>query len=151
MRDTVQAVPLTANIKSEIQPALILQNGRFSFSKTGVTDPLQQGISPDERVEYQYRADEKKLYRLKYRHLNSTGREQPESSVLLSEVDQFEVIVLNPNEATSWPDAQADLMNVTQKQRLPKGIKIKLTVKDVEYEWIFSLLNTDYLQPKDNN
>ncbi|MEG2919910.1 MAG: type II secretion system minor pseudopilin GspJ [Acinetobacter sp.] len=151
LRDTVQAVPLTANIKSEIQPALILQNGRFSFSKTGVTDPLQQGISPDERVEYQYRADEKKLYRLKYRHLNSTGREQPESSVLLSEVDQFEVIVLNPNEATSWPDAQADLMNVTQKQRLPKGIKIKLTVKDVAYEWIFSLLNTDYLQPKDNN
>ncbi|MCY1161142.1 type II secretion system protein J [compost metagenome] len=151
LRDTVQAVPLTANIKSEIQPALILQNGRFSFSKTGVTDPLQQGISPDERVEYQYRADEKKLYRLKYRHLNSTGREQPESSVLLSEVDQFEVIVLNSNEETSWPDAQADLMNVTQKQRLPKGIKIKLTVKDVAYEWIFSLLNTDYLQPKDNN
>ena len=88
---------------------------------------------------------------MKYRHLNSTGREQPESSVLLSEVDQFEVIVLNPNEATSWPDAQADLMNVTQKQRLPKGIKIKLAVKDVEYEWIFGLLNTDYLQPKNNN
>ncbi|MEG0196328.1 MAG: type II secretion system protein GspJ [Acinetobacter sp.] len=151
LRDTVQTVPLNANINNEIQPALVLQNGRFSFSKTGVTDPLQQGISPDERVEYQYRADEKKLYRLKYRHLNSTGREQPESSVLLSEVDQFEVIVLNPNEATSWPDAQADLMNVTQKQRLPKGIKIKLTVKDVAYEWIFSLLNTDYLQLKDNN
>jgi general secretion pathway protein J len=151
LRDTVQAVPLSANMNSEIQPALVLQNGRFSFSKTGVTDPLQQGISPDERVEYQYRADEKKLYRLKYRHLNSTGREQPESSVLLSEVDQFEVIVLNPTEATSWPDAQADLMNVTQKQRLPKGINIILSFKVVAYEWIFSLLNRDYLQPKDIN
>ena len=51
----------------------------------------------------------------------------------------------------SFGASQTDLMNITQKQRLPKGIKIKLTVKDVEYEWIFSLLNTDYLQPKDNN
>ncbi len=82
-----------ANINKNIQPALVLQNGRFNFSKTGVTDPLQQGISADERVEYQYRADEKKLYRLKYRNLNSSGRDQPESSVLLNDVDQFEIVV----------------------------------------------------------
>lgn len=36
LRDTIQAVPLTANIKNDIQPALVLQNGRFNFSKTGV-------------------------------------------------------------------------------------------------------------------
>ncbi|MGD9697864.1 type II secretion system minor pseudopilin GspJ [Acinetobacter sp.] len=146
LRDTVQVVPLNANINGDIQPALVLQNGRFNFSKTGVTDPLQQGISPDERVEYQYRADEKKLYRLKYRHLNSTGRDQPESSVLLNDVDQFEIVVLNPDELNAWPEGQVDLNDVTQKQILPKGIKIKLTVKDVSYEWIFSLLNTDYLK-----
>lgn len=146
LRDTVQVVPLNANINGDIQPALVLQNGRFNFSKTGVTDPLQQGISPDERVEYQYRADEKKLYRLKYRHLNSTGRDQPESSVLLNDVDQFQIVVLNPNELNAWPEGQVDLNDVTQKQILPKGIKIKLTVKDVSYEWIFSLLNTDYLK-----
>ena len=34
LRDTIQAVPLTANIKNDIQPALVLQNGRFNFSKT---------------------------------------------------------------------------------------------------------------------
>jgi general secretion pathway protein J len=151
LRDTVQAVPLTANINSDIQPALVLQNGRFNFSKTGVTDPLQQGISPDERVEYQYRADEKKLYRLKYRNLNSSGRDQPESSVLLNDVDQFEIVVLNPNESTAWPEGPVDLNDATQKQILPKGIKIKLMVKDVAYEWIFSLLNTDYLKPQNIN
>lgn len=150
LRDTVQVVPLNANIKGDIQPALVLQNGRFNFSKTGVTDPLQQGISPDERVEYQYRADEKKLYRLKYRNLNSTGRDQPESSVLLNDVDQFEIVVLNPNELNAWPEGPADLNDVTQKQVLPKGIKIKLTVKDVAYEWIFSLLNTDYLKQQNS-
>ncbi|MFP6841348.1 MAG: type II secretion system minor pseudopilin GspJ [Acinetobacter sp.] len=151
LRDTVQTVPLTANINNEIQPALILQNSTLSLSKTGVTDPLQQGIPPDERVEYQYRADEKKVYRLKYRYLNRSGRDQPESSVLLRDVDQFEVVVLNPNENTTWPESAENLTDHIQKQKLPKGIKIKLKVRDVEYEWIFSLLNTDYLEQRQNN
>ena len=151
LRDTVQTVPLTANVNSDIQPALILKNSTFSFSKTGVTDPLQQGIPPDERVEYQYRADEKKVYRLKYRYLNRSGRDQPESSVLLRDVDQFEVVVLNPNESTAWPESAENLTDHVQKQKLPKGIKIKLKVRDVEYEWIFSLLNTDYLEQRQNN
>lgn len=150
LRDTVQAVPLTANINGDIQPALVLQNGRFNFSKTGVTDPLEEGISPDERIEYQYRADEQKLCRLKYRNLNQAGQDQPESSVLLSEVEQFQIIVLNPNELTQWPDASADLNQLEHKQRLPKGIKINLTVNGVSYEWMFSLLNTDFLLDTQN-
>ncbi|MGV2949406.1 type II secretion system minor pseudopilin GspJ [Acinetobacter sp. AGC35] len=150
LRDTVQTVPLTANINGDIQPALVLQNGRFNFSKTGVTNPLEEGISPDERIEYQYRADEQKLYRLKYRNLNQAGQDQPESSVLLSEVEQFQIIVLNPNELTQWPDASADLNQLEHKQRLPKGIKINLTVNGVSYEWMFSLLNTDFLLDTQN-
>ena len=150
LRDTVQTVPLTANINGDIQPALVLQNGRFNFSKTGVTDPLEEGISPDGRIEYQYRADEQKLYRLKYRNLNQAGQDQPESSVLLSEVEQFQIIVLNPNELTQWPDASADLNQLEHKQRLPKGIKINLTVNGVSYEWMFSLLNTDFLLDTQN-
>ena len=150
LRDTMQAVPLTANVKGQQQPALILQNGRFNFSKTGVTDPLQQGISPHERVEYQYRADEKKLYRLKYRNLHQTGNDQPESSVMLDEVEAFEIMVLNPNELSSWPESNIDPQQTEQLRLLPKGIKINLTVRDVQYEWIFSLLQTDFLKKKDN-
>ena len=150
LRDTMQAVPLTANIKGQQQPALVLQNGRFNFSKTGVTDPLQQGISPHERVEYQYRADEKKLYRLKYRNLHQTGNDQPESSVMLDEVEAFEIVVLNPNELSSWPESSVDSQQTEQLRMLPKGIKINLTVRDVQYEWIFSLLQSDFLKKKDN-
>lgn len=150
LRDTMQAVPLTANIKGQQQPALVLQNGRFNFSKTGVTDPLQQGISPHERVEYQYRADEKKLYRLKYRNLHQTGNDQPESSVMLDEVEAFEIVVLNPNELSSWPESSVDWQQTEQLRLLPKGIKINLTVRDVQYEWIFSLLQSDFLKKKDN-
>ena len=150
LRDTMQAVPLTANVKGQQQPALVLQNGRFNFSKTGVTDPLQQGISPHERIEYQYRADEKKLYRLKYRNLHQTGNDQPESSVMLDEVEAFEIMVLNPNELSSWPESSVDSQQTEQLRLLPKGIKINLTVRDVQYEWIFSLLQTDFLKKKDN-
>lgn len=150
LRDTMQAVPLTANVKGQQQPALVLQNGRFNFSKTGVTDPLQQGISPHERVEYQYRADEKKLYRLKYRNLHQTGNDQPESSVMLDEVEAFEIMVLNPNELSSWPESNIDPQQTEQLRLLPKGIKINLTVRDVQYEWIFSLLQTDFLKKKNN-
>lgn len=148
LRDTVQAVPLTANINGEIQPALVLQNGRFNFSKTGVTDPLNQGLTPDERIEYQYRADEKKLYRLKFRNLNQTGNDQPDSSVLLDNVEQFKIVVLNPSESDSWPDRAADTNNKDSFAMLPRGIKINLAVSGTEYEWLFSLLNTDYLQDK---
>ena len=150
LRDTMQAVPLTANVKGQQQPALVLHNGRFNFSKTGVTDPLQQGISPHERVEYQYRADEKKLYRLKYRNLHQTGNDQPESSVMLDEVEAFEIVVLNPNELSSWPESSVDWQQTEQLRLLPKGIKINLTVRDVQYEWIFSLLQSDFLKKKDN-
>ena len=150
LRDTMQAVPLTANVKGQQQPALVLHNGRFNFSKTGVTDPLQQGVSPHERVEYQYRADEKKLYRLKYRNLHQTGNDQPESSVMLDEVEAFEIVVLNPNELSSWPESSVDSQQTEQLRLLPKGIKINLTVRDVQYEWIFSLLQTDFLKKKDN-
>jgi len=73
------------------------------------------------------------------------SRDQPESSVLLSDVEQFQIVVLNPNEMTQWPDSSFDLNQVEQKQRLPKGIKINLMVNGVSYEWIFSLLNTDFL------
>lgn len=145
LRDTIQIVPLTSNLNGEIRPALVLQNGRLSFSKTGVTDPLQQGISPNERVEYQYRQDEKKLYRLRYQNLNQTGREQPDSSVLLENVDQFQIVVLNPDELSEWPKNGVDLEKIIEKQKLPKGIKITLTIYEVEYEWLFSLLSTDFL------
>lgn len=147
-RDSLQAVPLVANIAGEIQPAMVLQNGRFNFSKTGVTDPLLQGIPPEERVEYQYNAAEKKLYRLRYRYLNQSGKLQPETSVLLDQVEQFEVVVLNPSVMKQWPENLLNTEKTEEKAMLPKGIKMTLTVNGVSYEWIFSLLNTDFLQVK---
>ncbi|ANF81977.1 type II secretion system protein GspJ [Acinetobacter sp. NCu2D-2] len=148
LRDTVQLVPLTSNLNVEIRPALVLQNNKISFSKSGVTDPLQQGIAPDERVEYLYRQDEQKLYRLRYQNLNQSGREQPDSSVMLDQVERFSVEVLNPNSLTEWPEPSANSEDLIAKQKLPRGIKINLVINQVEYEWLFSLLNTEFLEAK---
>ncbi|MGE8542431.1 MAG: type II secretion system protein GspJ, partial [Acinetobacter sp.] len=52
----------------------------------------------------------------------------------------------NPNELNNWPDPAADLSQTSEQQRLPRGLKVKLKVNDIEYEWLFSLLNTDFLE-----
>jgi len=148
LRDTVQIVPITANVAGQVQPAVMLQNGQLTFSKTGMTDPLMQGIPPEERVEYIYKADEKKLYRYKYKNLNQNGNDQPETSVLLDSVDQFQIMLLNPNEMAQWPEVTLSENDVTQAKILPRGLKINLTVNEVSYEWVFSLLNTDFLKQK---
>lgn len=140
-RDTLQIIPVTASFGQQILPAISLENQKISFSKTGVTDPLKQGISTYERVEYVYNAQDKKLYRLKYANLNLPNSAQPLSSVLLNDVDQYQVTLLNPNELERWPDE-----NTFNERQLPRGIKIKVMIRDVEYEWVFSLLNTDFLR-----
>lgn len=139
-RDTLQIIPLSARSGENIEAALLLDNQKLSFSKAGVTDPLKQGLSPYERVEYVYNQQEKKLYRLKYANLNRVNSEQPLSSELLSDVEQYRVDVLNPGELDRWPSEV--IKNNTQ---LPRGIRIKVTIHDIEYEWVFSLLNTDFL------
>lgn len=139
LRDSLQIIPLSANQGGQLHPALELDNQVLRFSKAGVTDPLKQGLSPFERIEYRYDPDQKKLYRLKYSNLNTLNREQPLSSTLLSQVEQFEVIVLTPQEVTRWPEINLDPTKPEEFRKLPKGIKIQLTVAGVSYEWIYSL------------
>lgn len=145
-RDALQIVPITANVAGEIQPALVLNNQNLSFSKAGVTDPLKQGLSPFERIEYQYNQQDKKIYRLKYPQLNMNASAQPLSSVLLSDVEQYQIQVLNPNELTQWPENAISQEDAKTAQLLPKGFKVKFMLRDVEYEWILTLLNTDFLK-----
>lgn len=140
-RDTLQIIPVTASMGQQILPALQLDQQKLSFSKTGMTDPLKQGLASFERVEYVYSTQDKKLYRLKYSNLNLSAAAQPLSSVLLNDVDQYQVSTLNPNEGERWPDE-----NAFNERQLPRGIKIKLMIRDVEYEWIFSLLDTEFLR-----
>lgn len=135
-RDSVQALPLRAQIGENLQPALVLQNGRFNFSKGGVADPMQLGRSPEERIEYQYNLDEKALYRLQYPQLHHSGQLQPLRSVLMRDLEDWQVQVLNPEPMNNWPEQE------TQHQQLPRGFQVQFKYQDIQYQWIFSLLNT---------
>ncbi|WP_081403388.1 type II secretion system protein GspJ [Acinetobacter equi] len=150
LKDSLQIIPIAANINNQMQPSLILENNRLVFNKAGVVDPLQQGKSPFERIEYLYNENEKSVLRLKYQNLNHAGNDIPESSVFLRNVDEFRVEVLNPDALVVWPMSQ----NVEAQDQivgeLPKGIKFDITQNGVKYEWIFSLLNTEYLKTLKN-
>ncbi|MCH7382966.1 type II secretion system minor pseudopilin GspJ [Acinetobacter dispersus] len=151
LRDSLQIIPLTANDGRQLQAALLLNDRSFVFSKAGVSDPLKQGLSPYERIEYRYDSAQKKVYRLKYSNLNIPNRVQPVSSTLLENVDQFKVLVLNPQELTQWPE-NSDPNNIAELKKLPLGIKIQLSIAGTDYEWIYSLLNTQaYLQAIGNS
>jgi general secretion pathway protein J len=150
LRDSLQIIPLTANDGRQLQAALVLNDRSFMFSKAGVSDPLKQGLSPYERVEYRFDESQQKVYRLKYANLNIPNRVQPVSSTLIENVEKFKVVVLNPQELTQWPENISDPNNITELKKLPLGIKIQLTVAGTDYEWIYSLLNTNALGDAQN-
>lgn len=64
LRDTLQIIPLSANQGGQLRPALEIDNQVLRFSKAGVTDPLKQGLSPFERIEYRYDPDQKSFIAL---------------------------------------------------------------------------------------
>ena len=136
LKDATQIVALAAKVQDTEQAALRLQNGNLSFSKVGVTDPLQQGIPAEERIEYRYDATEKKLYRLKYRYLHQNGQLQPISTELLDQVENFEIVALNPESFSQWPQQP------NQNTTLPRGLEVKFSVNGTAYLWRFSLLHT---------
>lgn len=134
LKDTAQLVPISAQVNTQKEPALVLQNGRLILSKAGVTDPLQQGLAVYERIEYRYDANEKIVYRLKYPHLDRNGQLQPISSELMTDVERFEIAVLNPDVSNQWPK------NPEQLMALPRGIEVQLQVREQPYVWRFSVL-----------
>ena len=141
LKDSVQIVPIAVDVSDSIQPALILQNNQLSFSKGGVVDPLQQGLSPFERIEYHYDEKNKSIIRSRYSSLNHSSNENPESSIFLNHVDELNIAVLNSDELNLWPEnTDADSLNL---QKLPKGVRFMFTQNGTKYEWIFSLLDTD--------
>ncbi|WP_120430264.1 type II secretion system minor pseudopilin GspJ [Acinetobacter baylyi] len=151
LRDSLQIIPNTANINGQLRPALSLSENILQFSKGGVSDPLKEGLAPYERIEYRYVASEKVVYRLKYKNLNVVSSEQPVSSVVLKNVDQFQIAVLNPQLSTQWPSPQIDLTQSQNLRILPRGLKVNLNIAGTEYEWIFPLMDTQFLSGVQNN
>ncbi|AOA57964.1 type II secretion system protein GspJ [Acinetobacter larvae] len=146
-RDLTQAVAAPASVAGQGQSALIIDSERLQFSKGGVSDPLLQDKPPLERVEYQYDAQQSKLYRLKYSHLSRVATAQPLSSVLLSDVQDLKMTALNPEEQSTWPTGMANLYSHGVQLALPRGLKFNFRYAETEYTWIFSLVEQPNKEP----
>lgn len=146
LKDSVQIIPVKANVNNQMLPSLILDNSKLAFNKAGVVDPLQQGKSPFERIEYIYNENNKSIMRLRYQNIHHSGNEVPESSVLLNHVDALNITALNPEELVVWPMNQDAELEKQDEKILPKGLRFVFTQNSTQYEWIFSLLNTEQLE-----
>lgn len=140
LRDTLQIIPLSANQGGQLHPALEIDNQILRFSKAGVTDPLKQGLSPFERIEYRYDADQK-LYRLKYTNLN-TSNESNLYQYFVKSSRPISDYGFDSARSHKWPEVNIDPTKPNEL-KITERDKIQLTVAGVNYEWIYSLNQGD--------
>lgn len=144
LRDLAQAIPRPATIGNTVEPAFLLQNNVFHLTKTGVIDPLQQGISPLERVYYS--VEQEQLIRYAVSLVDQDGNLVPTKTVLLNHVTDWTVSALDSGTNNSWPinnNPQATPAGQTAAgdTTLPKAVQLNLTVNGQSLRWLFALVN----------
>lgn len=143
-RDFTQLIPRPAAIGSSVEPAFLLQNNVFHLTKTGVIDPLQQGVSPLERVYYS--VEQEQLIRHAVAQVDQDGNLVPTKTVLLNHVTDWTVSVIDTSTNTAWPVNNSTPETSTGQTAagdttLPKAVQITLTVNGQPLRWLFALVN----------
>jgi len=143
-RDFAQTIPRPAAIGNTVEPAFLLQNNEFHLTKTGVIDPLQQGVSPLERVYYS--VEQEQLIRHAVAQVDQDGNLVPTTTVLLNHVTDWTVSALDTSTNTTWPINNSTPATTTGQTAagdttLPKAVQITLTVNGRPLRWLFALVN----------
>ncbi len=147
-RDFVQAVPRPAAIGASVEPAFFLQNNIFHLTRTGVIDPLQQGVSPMQRV--YYTVEQEQLVRYAIAQVDQDGNSVPTKTVLLNGVTDWLVSALSNNSSSIiWPidttSTTSSTASATQTApgdiTLPTAVQITLTTKGQPLRWLFPLVS----------
>ncbi len=143
-RDFVQAVPRPASIGTSTEPAFLLQNNIFHLTRTGVIDPLQQGVSPMQRV--YYTVEHEQLVRYAIAQVDQDGNAVPNKTVLLNNVSNWSVNALsNTSSSPVWPidtsnSAAANQTTPAGDVTLPTAVQITLTANGQPLRWLFALV-----------
>ncbi|MDE2419950.1 MAG: type II secretion system minor pseudopilin GspJ [Gammaproteobacteria bacterium] len=143
-RDFVQAVPRPVSIGTSIEPAFLLQNNVFHLTRTGVIDPLQQGVSPMQRV--YYTVEHEQLVRYAIAQVDQDGNAVPNKTVLLNNVSNWSVNALsNTSSSPVWPidtsnSASANQTTPAGDITLPTAVQITLTANGQPLRWLFALV-----------
>ncbi len=144
-RDFTQTIPRPAAVGNNVEPAFILQNNVFHLTKTGVIDPMQQGVSPLERVYYS--VEQEQLIRHAVAQIDQDGNLVPTTTVLLHHVTDWTVSALDSASNSTWPiDNSQPTPTLTGQApagdtTLPKAIQLTLTVNGQSLRWLFALVN----------
>ena len=69
---------------------------------------------------------------------------------MLSQVDQYQIMVLTPQEVTKWPEVNIDPTKPNEL-KITERDKNQLTVAGVNYEWIYSLNQGDLSLSQEGN
>lgn len=146
-RDFVQATPRPATIGASTEPAFLLQNNIFHLTRTGLIDPLQQGVSPMQRV--YYTVEQEQLVRYAVAQVDQDGNAVPSKTVLLNHVTNWSVNALsNTNNSPVWPiDTTNTTNSATANQtapgdvNLPTAVQITLTANGQPLRWLFALVS----------
>jgi general secretion pathway protein J len=146
-RDFVQAVPRPISIDTSSEPAFLLQNNIFHLTRTGVIDPLQQGVSPMQRV--YYTVEQEQLIRYAVAQIDQDGNAAPSKTVLLNNVSGWTVTALtNNNSSLVWPTDNTTSNTTTAAGQptpgdinLPSAVQITLTTNGQPLRWLFPLVS----------
>lgn len=143
-RDFAQTIPRPSAIGNTVEPAFLLQNNVFHLTKTGVIDPLQQGVSPLERVYYS--VEQEQLIRHAIAQVDQDGNLVPTKTVLLNHVKDWTVSALDTSTNTAWPinnstPASSTVQTAAGDVTMPKAVQITLTVNGQPLRWLFALVN----------
>jgi general secretion pathway protein J len=142
-RDFVQAVPRPISIGTTTEAAFLLQNNVFHLTRTGVIDPLQQGVSPMQRV--YYTVEQEQLIRYAVAQIDQDGNAVPSKTVLLNHVTSWNVSALSSTSSSLvWP-ADTDTPPPSGQaapgdMSLPTAVQITLTTKGQLLRWLFPLV-----------
>lgn len=141
LRDVQQIIPVAGKLGANEYPALVLQRELLQLNRSGVIDPLQQGLDTLEFVEYGYDSQKQALVRYKSPYIYRQDVQLMQADVVLAPVSEVRFQALDPDVQDQWPsqlivEADAKQFMLT---KLPKGIALNFNYRDQEYRWVFAL------------
>lgn len=151
-RDFAQAVPRPISIGTSTEAAFLLQNNVFHLTRTGVIDPLQQGVSPMQRV--YYTVEQEQLIRNVIAQVDQDGNAVPSKTVLLNNVTDWSVSALSSTSSSLvWPidSSSATTTSTTTAPgdiNLPTAVQITFTTKGQPLRWLFALVTNLPVTPQ---
>ena len=153
LRDIHQIAPVSGKQAGQNYPALALEAQQLQFNRSGVIDPLQQGLDQFEFIDYRYDEQQKALLRYKSAYIYRQDIQNLQSDVILAPIEELRFRALDPAIQDRWPaqsvtDTEAEQYMMAQ---LPKGVEVTFTYHGQPVRWVFALIQALPVSQSENS